>query len=105
MSSAIVSSSPSPEGEAALLPPKKPSRAYFYGKFVVEATNLSTGWRITTIDSTIGVQHNFYVREGQLYHINFHASPPWNHATPFVVGSKVRRITDSEMRAIRRAIG
>jgi hypothetical protein len=104
MSSAITSSPLSVEREAALLPPKKPSRSYFYGKFVVEATNLSSGWRITTIDPTTGVQHNFYVREGQIHHINFHASPPWNHSTPFVVGSRVRRITDSEVRAIRRAI-
>jgi hypothetical protein len=104
-SGALAPAKPSPAREVARLTYYPPTRAFFFGKFVVESTDLSTGWRVTTTDPTTGVQHNFYVHDGQIHHIDFHAPAPWNHSTPFVVRKRVKRITDSEVRAIRRAIG
>jgi len=94
-----------PAREVAPLRYHSPTRVFFFGKFVVESTDLSMGWRVTTTDTTTGVQHNFYVHKGRIHHIHLHASAPSNHSTPFVVGRRVKQITDSELRAIRRAIG
>jgi hypothetical protein len=104
-SNAISSSKSSPATQITRLTYYPTTKVFFFGKFVVESTGLSNGWRVTTTDTTTGVQRNFYVHSGQIHHINFHAPAPWNHSTPFVVGRRVKRITDSEMRAIRRAIG
>ena len=94
-----------PAREVAPLRYHSPTRVFFFGKFVVQSTDLSIGWRVTTSDTTTGVQHNFYVHKGRIHHIHLHASAPSNHSTPFVVGRRVKQITDSELRAIRRAIG
>jgi hypothetical protein len=103
-----------------LLPPKSEAQSWMstekgamkvglFGDFKIEgsslrATSRSLGWRITAIDQTSGLEHEFYVREGVIYHVQFQSSPPWNHSTQFTVGGRVKRIMDSEKRAILRAV-
>jgi hypothetical protein len=79
------------------------------GNFEIEASSLSSGsrilgWRITSSDLTTGLRHEFYVSEGQIHHVQFQSSPPWDHASQFVVGGKVKRIMESERAAILRAV-
>lgn len=79
------------------------------GNFKIEATAVPTGtqipgWRITTHDQTTNLEHEFYVREGQIRHVQFQSSPPWDHSSQFVVGGKVNRISEAEKRAILQTI-
>jgi hypothetical protein len=88
---------------------KKTSMIGTFGNFTIEATSvlnglLIRGWRITSKDETTCLQHEFYVSEGRIHHVQFQSSPPWSHSSQFVVGAKVRRIMESEKRAILRAI-
>jgi hypothetical protein len=88
---------------------KKASTIGGVENFKIEATPMLSGsrilgWRITSDDQTTGLRHEFYVSEGRIHHVQFQASPPWNHSSQFVVGSKVRRIMESEKRAILRAV-
>jgi hypothetical protein len=78
----------------------------FFGDFKVEGTKLGAGsrWRITIIGQTAGTKHEFFVQEGEIYHVQFHTPAPWNHLTQFVIGCRVKRILDSEKRAIFDAI-
>jgi len=80
-----------------------------FGNFRIEATAVLNGaqilgWRITSNDQTTSLQHEFYVSEGQLHHVQFQSSPPWNHSSQFVVGSKVNRTMASEKWAILLAV-
>jgi hypothetical protein len=75
-----------------------------FGDFRIAATRMSTGWRITTTDQNTGLQHEFFVDDGQIYHVQFQKSPPWSHETPFVVGSRVKRILSSEKLAVLNAV-
>jgi hypothetical protein len=80
-----------------------------FGNFRIEGSSLRAtsrllGWRITATDQTTGLQHDFYIREGRIYHVQFHSSPPWNHSTEFTVGGREKRIMDSEQRAILQAV-
>lgn len=80
-----------------------------FGNFKIEVVGVSKGttllgYRVTTHDQTTGLQHDFYVHEGEIRHVQFQSSPPWSYSTPFVVGNVVKRIMDSERRAIMDAI-
>jgi hypothetical protein len=75
-----------------------------FGDFKIAATAMSTGWRITTTDHNTGLQHEFFVDNGEIYHVQFQKSPPWSHETPFIVGVRVRRILSSERRAVLQAV-
>jgi hypothetical protein len=81
-------------------------RVRFFQDFRIEGTSLGDGssWRVTTIDETFGVKHEFFVHAGQIYHVQFHSPAPWSHLTRFVVGSRVKRIQASEKQAILAAI-
>jgi hypothetical protein len=95
---------------------KKASMISVFDNFKIEATAVLNGtrivgWRITSNDQATSLHHEFYVSERQIHHVQFHSSPPWNHSSPpwnhssqFVVGGKVKRIMESEKRAILRAI-
>jgi hypothetical protein len=88
---------------------KKTSMISVFDNFKIEATAVLNGsrivgWRITSNDQATSLQHEFYVSERQIHHVQFHSSPPWNHSSQFVVGGKVKRIMESEKRAILRAI-
>jgi hypothetical protein len=88
---------------------KKTLMIRVFGDFKIEATAVLNGsrilgWRITSNDQTTSLQHDFYVSEGQIHHVQFQSSPPWNQSSQFVVGGKVKRIMESEKRAILRAI-
>jgi hypothetical protein len=92
-----------------LIPTEKASMLRVLGNFTIEATSVLNGsrilgWRITSKDETTCLQHEFYVSEGRIHHVQFQSSPPWNHSSQFVVGAEVRRIMESEKRAILRAI-
>lgn len=76
-----------------------------FGDFKIAATGMLTGWRITTTDQHTGLQHEFFVYDGQIYHVQFQKSPQWSHETPFVVGGRVKRIMASEKQAIQQAVG
>jgi hypothetical protein len=74
-------------------------------EFRVEATSIhSSDWRVTTTHRGTGLRHEYYVRQGQIYHVQFMSSPPWTHSSQFIVGTKVRRIADSEKHAVLAAI-
>jgi hypothetical protein len=75
-----------------------------FGDFKIAATSMSTGWRVTTTDQNTCLQHEFFVDDGQIYHVQFQKSPPWSHETPFVVGGRVKRILSSEKRAVLQAV-
>jgi hypothetical protein len=88
---------------------KKTSMIGRFENFTIEGTSVLNGsrilgWRITSNDQTTSLRHEFYVSEGRIHHVQFQSSPPWNHSSQFVVGRKVRRIMESEKRAILRAI-
>jgi len=80
-----------------------------FGDFKIAATSMPTGtglgWRITTTNQNTGLQHDFFVDDGRIYHVQFQSSPPWSHQTSFVVGSRVKRIMASEKQAILQAVG
>jgi hypothetical protein len=87
----------------------KASMIGVFGNFNVEATPVRSGWRllgwrVTTHDRTTSLQHHFYVHEGHIHHLQFQASPPWDHLSQFVVGSKVKRLAEDEKRAILQTI-
>ena len=91
------------------IPTEKASMIRVFGNFTIEATSVLNGsrilgWRITSKDKTTSLQHEFYVSEGRIHHVQFQSSPPWSHSSQFVVGRKVRRIMESEKQAILRAI-
>jgi len=75
-----------------------------WGDFKIEGTRAGSGWRITTLNQDTGLEHEFYVQEGQIYHVQFHSPPPWSHSTGFIVGSRVRRILHLEKQAILHAV-
>ena len=75
-----------------------------FGDFKIVATGMLTGWRITTTDQHTGLQHEFFVYDGQIYHVQFQKSPQWSHETPFVVGGRVKRIMAAEKLAIQQAV-
>jgi len=80
-----------------------------FGNFKIEGSSLPASsrlldWRITATDQTTGLEHHFFLREGQIYHVQFHSSPPWSHSTQFTVGGRVKRIMHSERRAILQAV-
>lgn len=88
---------------------KKALMVGVFGNFKIEATAVKSGsrilgWRITSNNQTTMLQHEFYVSARQIHHVQFQTSPPWNHSSQFVVGSKVKRILESEKRAILRAV-
>jgi hypothetical protein len=74
-------------------------------EFRVEATRIhKSDWRVTTTHRDTGLQHEYYIHQGQIYHVQFLSAPPWTHTSEFVVGTKVRRIAASERRAVLAAI-
>jgi hypothetical protein len=87
----------------------KASMIGVFGNFKVEATPVRSGWRllgwrVTTHDRTTSLQHHFYVHEGHIHHLQFQSSPPWDHSSHFVVGTKVKRLAEDEKRAILQII-
>jgi hypothetical protein len=98
------------ENEAMRLRPVKKAalNVGVFGDFKIAATSMSTGigvgWRITTTDQNTNLQHEFFVDDGQIYHVQFQTPPPWSHQTPFVVGGRVKRIMASEKEAILQAV-
>ena len=87
----------------------KDSMSSVFGNFKVEATAVQSGWRllgwrVTTHDRTTSLQHHFYVHAGQIHHLQFQSSPPWDHSSQYVVGSKVKRLAEDETRAILQTI-
>jgi hypothetical protein len=88
---------------------KKASMIGVFGNFKIEATPVLSGsrilgWRITSNDQTTSLRHEFYVSEGRIHHVQFQSPPPWDHSSQFVVGGKVKRIMESERRAILQAV-
>jgi hypothetical protein len=104
--SGALNKRPSPQLEAAqLISTEKPShKIAVFEDFRIEVTGVLTGWRITSTDQATGIQHEFYVHDGEIHHVNLQSSPPWNHYTQFVIGRRVKRIMDSEKRAILQAV-
>jgi hypothetical protein len=93
------------EAAAQLISTEKPShKIAVFEDFRIEVTGVLTGWRITSTDQATGIQHEFYVHDGEIHHVNLQSSPPWNHYTQFVIGRRVKRIMDSEKRAILQAV-
>jgi hypothetical protein len=70
-----------------------------FGGFKIEARTLSTGWRVSSTDQATGIQHEFYIHDGAIYHVSL-----WNQSAQFVVGCRVKRIRESEKRAILQAV-
>jgi hypothetical protein len=104
--SGALNKRPSPQLEAAQsISAEKPSRKIaVFEDFRIEVTGVLTGWRITSTDQATGIQHEFYVHDGEIHHVNLQSSPPWNHCTQFVVGRRIKRIMDSEKRAILQVV-
>jgi hypothetical protein len=79
-----------------------------FGDFKIAGTSMPTvkglGWRITTTNQNTGLQHDFFVNDDEICHVQFQSPPPWSHQSPFVVGSRVRRIMAAERQAIQRAV-
>jgi hypothetical protein len=102
----VLNKRSSPEREAARLisTENQSHKVGVFGGFTVEVTGKLTGWRVTTTDQATGIQHEFYVHDGEIHHVSLPSSPPWNHSTQFVVGCRVKRIMDSEKRAILHAV-
>jgi hypothetical protein len=67
--------------------------------FRVEARSAMGGWKITSIDQTSGLRHEFYVQDGVIFHISLYGEPG-----QFVVGRAVGRLSDSERQAILHAV-
>jgi hypothetical protein len=85
------------------------SMAGVCGNFKVEATAVYNGsrlqgWRVTSHDRTTSLQHEFYVHEGLIRHVQFQSSPPWNHSSRYIVGGKVKQMLETEKRAILHTI-
>jgi len=100
---------PKPEKHSWIPTEKRAMKVGVFGHFKVEgsssrASSRLLDWRITATDQTTSLEHDFFIRDGQIYHVQFHSSPPWNHSTKFTVGVRVKRIMDSEKRAILQAI-
>jgi hypothetical protein len=105
ISGALNKPSVSEREAARLISTEKPSHKIgIFGGFTVEVTGKLTGWRVTTTDQATGIQHEFYVHDGEIHLVSLPSSPPWNHSTQFVVGCRVKRIMDSEKRAILQAV-
>lgn len=80
-----------------------------YIEFKVEGTRFLdgatvTGWRITTTDQSSQHEREYWVRSSEIFLVDFPARKPWNHATPFVIGTRATRISPEERLAITRAI-
>lgn len=78
-------------------------------EFQIEATSMPSSatlpdWRVTTTHHPTGMQHEYYVHEGRIHHVQFQAPPPWDHSTWFIVGMRVKRIMAAEKRAISLAL-
>jgi hypothetical protein len=74
-------------------------------EFEALATSIHrSDFRVTTIHCSNGLRHEYYVRSGQIYHVQFLSSPPWTHASQFIVGTRVRRIAAPEKHAILKAV-
>jgi hypothetical protein len=79
----------------------KASMIGVFGSFRIEATAVQIGsrllgWRVTTCDRTTTLQHDFFVHDGQIHHLLFQSSPPWDHSSRYVVGSRVKRLAEDE---------
>jgi hypothetical protein len=76
-----------------------------FAEFKVEATSVPSehrreDWRVTTTHLGTGLQHEYYIHDGQIHHVQFLSAPPWSHASRYIVGTRVKRIADSERRAV-----
>jgi hypothetical protein len=52
-----------------------------FGNFKIEGSSVGTSsrvlaWRATVTDETTGLRHEFYIRGGKIYHVQFYSSPP-----------------------------
>jgi hypothetical protein len=100
---------PKSEAQSLVSTEKGGMKVGAFGNFKIEGSSLRVSsrlldWRVTATDQTTGLEHDFFVREGRIYHIQFYSSPPWNHSTQFTVGGRVKRIMGSEKRAILQAV-
>src|ERR1700761_2509259 len=72
---------------AAFAPASQSGSASCSEGFLVETSEDSTGWRVTTTNQSNGIRHEYYVCRGTLYHAS-----EWNASSGFVIGSQVSRI-------------
>jgi hypothetical protein len=88
---------------------KDPHRIVNFVDFKVEGTGFFNGsrligWRITATDQISGHENEYWVHERTICLVDFKASRPWTHQTPFIVGRKITRIRAAEKKAIIQAI-
>jgi hypothetical protein len=99
---------PEREGEQSRPAQERVPQIVCLGDYTIAATWMSAGtgvgWRITTTDRSTSVQHEFFLNRGLVYHVQFQSSRPWSHHTPFVLGSRVKRIIPSEKEAILQCV-
>src|ERR1700753_1202974 len=67
--------------------------------YKIEAKGTNKGWRVRSKKLSTGIQHEFFVHQGEIFHISL-----WNHPIQFVVGCRVKRIMESERQAILQAV-
>jgi hypothetical protein len=80
-------------------------RIVAFAEYRVEATSAGKGdWRVTTVDLSHGLRHEYYVHRDKLFHVQFLEPPPWTHAARFIIGTRVRRIAAAEKHAVLEAV-
>jgi hypothetical protein len=78
---------------------KRSTTIAMFEDFRIEARAALSGWRIASIDRETGIQHDFYVQQGEIYHLSL-----WKHTDQFMVGRPVNQIRDSEKQAILQVV-
>jgi hypothetical protein len=67
--------------------------------FRIEARCMLSGWKVTSIDLTTGLQHSYYVQDNEVYHLDVFKDSPHG-----VVGNRVNRMREEERFAILQGV-